>query len=270
MSLCNSIDTLSMAYLDDELAAEERHELEAHLTECTSCRSTLERERVDRSMLRRALVAPPASEMLRARLVRALDEQDRSETKEQRRRWTSYLLPSSAIAGAAAAIALFVATQAPVSTERVATNVAHDAVKHGTRTLPLEVEGPNTGPWLRQHFANVQPPEMPDTHLIGGRLLPGGINGHDAALMSYQVYPGDRPPFVVSVLAVHDLRDDEMRDGTPLRVNGRTLYVHESARREVVVTYVAPNNVGFMFVAPELSMNELIGLVSRANLVAPR
>src|SRR5512139_834507 len=107
MSLCKTIDTLSMAYLDDELAAEERHELEAHLTECASCRATLDRERADRSMIRRALAVPAAPDMLRARIARSLDEQDRVETKEQRRRWSSYLLPSSAIAAAAAAIALF-------------------------------------------------------------------------------------------------------------------------------------------------------------------
>jgi mycothiol system anti-sigma-R factor len=77
MSLCNTIDTLAMAYLDDELAAEERHELEAHLTECASCRGTLDRERADRSMIRRALATPAAPDMLRARLSRSLDEQDR-------------------------------------------------------------------------------------------------------------------------------------------------------------------------------------------------
>ena len=43
----------------------------------------------------------------------------------------------------------------------------------------------------------------------------------------------------------------------------------EHGRRQTVVSYVAPNNVGFMFVAPELAVNELIGLVSRTNLVAP-
>src|SRR5688500_19219798 len=126
MSLCKTIDTLSMAYLDDELAAEERHELEAHLTECASCRATLEGERADRSMIRRALAAPAAPDMLRARISRALDQQEREDTKQQRKRWTSYLLPSSAIAAAAAAIAMFISVQAP-STQRVA-NVAQDAV----------------------------------------------------------------------------------------------------------------------------------------------
>jgi hypothetical protein len=92
--------------------------------------------------------------------------------------------------------------------------------------------------------------------------------------MSYQVMLAGRPPFVLSVLAVHDLRDDELRNGTPVRVNDRTMFVFESrdqvGRRQTVVSYVAPNNVGFMFVAPELSVGELISLVSRTNLVAPQ
>jgi anti-sigma factor RsiW len=276
MSLCKTIDTLAMAYLDDELATEERHELEAHLTECASCRGTLERERADRSMLRRALATPPAPDLLRARIARALDEQDRVDSKAQRRRWTSYLLPSSAIVAAAAAIAMFIGVQAP-GPQKAAT-VAQDAVKQGTRALPLEVQGASTGQWLQQHFAtDVEPPRFLEDNtadLIGARLLPGAINGHDAALMKFQVRLPNKAPFELAVLAVHDLGDDEMRDGTPVRVNGRTLFVFESrdprGQPQAVVSYVSPNRVGFMFVAPELSVSELIGLVSRANLVGPQ
>jgi anti-sigma factor RsiW len=280
MTVCNSIDTLSMAYLDDELATEERHELEAHLTECASCRGMLERERADRSMIRRALAAPAAPDVLRARINRALDVQDREETKEQRRRWTSYMLPSSAILAAAAAIAVFVGVQAP-SPEKAATSlattVAHDAVRVSTRSLPLEVEGPSTGPWLQQHFSgDIQPPQFVENsaQLIGARLLPNGINGHDAALMRFQIRLVNKAPFDLLVLAVHDLRDDEMRDGTPVRVNNRTLYVapskDERGQVQAVVSYDAPNRVRFMFIAPELSVEELISVVGSSNLVLPQ
>ncbi len=281
MSLCKTIATLSMAYLDDELAAEERHELEAHLTECASCRSTIEQERADRSMIRRALAAPAAPDMLRARIGRALDQQDREETKEQRRRWTSYLLPSSAIMAAAAAIAVFVGVQAPSSKVPAAATMARDVVKQTSRSLPLEVQGASTGPWLQEHFSDdVQPPEFIDpqqensSQLIGARLLPNGINGHDAAMMMFQVRLSNSAPFQLYVLAVHDLRDDEMRDGQAVRVNGRTLYIlqtlDERGTPQTVVSYVAPNRVGFMFVAPELSPNELVNIVSRTNLVGSR
>ncbi|HEX5061804.1 MAG TPA: zf-HC2 domain-containing protein [Kofleriaceae bacterium] len=280
MSLCTTIDTLAMAYLDDELAAQERYELETHLTECASCRSTLERERADRSMIRRALAVPATPDLLRAKISRSLDEADRADSKEQRRRWSSYLLPSSAIAAAAAAIALFVGGQMPAS-PKVA-NVAQDAVKLTSRSLPLEVQGASTGPWVQQHFAeDVRPPtfvepelQENDSQLLGARLAPNGINGHDAAMMQWQVRLPGKAPFLLFVVAVNGINDDEMRDGTPVRVNDRTLFVFETKDQAghavPVVSYVAPNRLGWMFVAPELSANDLISLASRVNLVAPQ
>jgi anti-sigma factor RsiW len=280
MSLCKTIDTLAMAYLDDELATEERHELEAHLTECATCRAMLEQERADRNMIRRALAVPAAPDMLRARLAHALDAQDRAESKEQRRRWSSYLLPGSAITAAAAAIALFVGMQTPSSHK--AANVAVDAVRIGTGTLPLEVQGASTRPWLQQHFApDIAPPQFvePNTQanesqLIGARLLPNGINGHDAAMMRFQVKLANKAPFELIVLAVHDLRDDELRDGQPVRLNNRSMYVFnirdERGYPQAVVSYVAPNRAGYMFIAPELSTNELLDVVSRTNLEIPQ
>ncbi|MBC7977959.1 MAG: zf-HC2 domain-containing protein, partial [Myxococcales bacterium] len=71
MSLCQSIDTLSMAFLDDELAAQERRELELHLIDCATCRVHVDAERAEIAMVRKALVAPPASAIFKARLSRA-------------------------------------------------------------------------------------------------------------------------------------------------------------------------------------------------------
>ncbi|HSR98341.1 MAG TPA: zf-HC2 domain-containing protein, partial [Kofleriaceae bacterium] len=104
MSLCHSIDTLAMAFLDDELAGEERRELELHLLDCASCRQHVESERADISLVRKALVVPPASAMLKARIARALDAEDVEAARRDRRRWSQWVLPGSAIAAAAAAI----------------------------------------------------------------------------------------------------------------------------------------------------------------------
>jgi anti-sigma factor RsiW len=267
-AICKSIDTLAMAYLDDELAAEERHELETHLTECTECRGRLDQERSDQSVIRRALVAPLPPDMMKARLARALDAEDTAAAKEQRRRWYRYLLPGSAMVAAAASIALFVGVQ--VTPEHVAGNVAHQATRHATRSLPLEVQGASTGPWLRQHFASVEPPQIvePGTQLLGARLMPGAINGHDAAALSYQIRSG-ASPFILSVLVVRDLGEDEMREGFPMEVAGRKVYLVESDG-QAVVTYVDRNHMGYMFMAPELSVNELVRLVSRTDLVGPQ
>jgi anti-sigma factor RsiW len=268
MSLCKSIDTLAMAYLDDELATEERHELEAHIAECASCRERLDGERADLDVIKRALVVAPAPDLLRAKLVRALDAADLEATRAQRRRWYQYILPGTAMVAAAAALTLFVGVQ--TKPERTAT-VASQATKHSARQLPLEVQGASTQPWLNQHFASMSVPhfnQVPDTELLGARLLPGAINGHDAAALSYQLRRGG-DPVIVQLLVVQDLREDEMREGTPMRVNNRTVYVLQS-NGEAVVSYVDRNKMGYMFMAPELSVNELVWLVSRTDLVGPQ
>jgi len=272
MSLCKSIDTLSMAYLDDELAAEERHELEAHLVDCASCRARLETERADLSMVRRALAAPPAPDMLRARIGKALDQEERVG---KRRRFGQWLLPGSALTAAAAAIAVFIGMQAPAS-KRVAapsltTNVRDDIARFGRRAMPLEVQGAGTGSWLQQTFAaDIAPPHFddPSTTLLGGRLLPGGINGHDAAYLAYQVRFEDRRPFQLAVLIVHDLKGGELRDGMAVELNGRALYVFKSSQGDDVVSYVPREGTGFMFMAPDLTLNELLRLASRVSLVS--
>ena len=274
MSLCNSIETLSMAYLDDELAAEERHELETHLAECASCRAHLERERADLSMVRRALVAPPASDMLRARVARGLDEVERTE---KRSRLSRYLLPSSAVFAAVAAIVVFVGAQRPMTptsppkrNPHVATSVVSSAAKISRRPLPLEVEGPSTRQYLHQHFAaDVTPPQFEEsTKLQGARLLPNGVNGHDAAALQYEVAVPGREPFKLAVLVVRDLHGDEMRDGTPVRVNNRILYMFKTEDGLDMVSYVPRPGIAFLFMAPELTANELLGLASRVNLVS--
>lgn len=265
MSLCESIDTLSMAFLDDELAPEERRELELHLTECSSCRTHVDGERSDHELLARALAAPPAPDLLRARVTRALDAEDAAVVRAERRRWTSYLLPGSAIMAAAAAIAVFVAVKPQGASVGPLTS---QGAQLASAPLPLEVQGPRTGPWLQQHFASMQMPQIqePSTELIGARLLPKGINGHDGALLSYQLDLDGRP-FVMSVLVVRDLRDGEMTDGDEVEVNGRTLHVVTDAQGRTVVTAIDANHMGYMFMAPALSTNELVWLVGRTQLV---
>jgi hypothetical protein len=59
-----------------------------------------------------------------------------------------------------------------------------------------------------------------------------------------------------------------------VRVNDRTLYVSElrddRGQAQAVVSVVAPNQVGYMFMAPELTVNELVWLVGRTDLVGPQ
>jgi len=262
MSLCESIDTLAMAYLDDELAAEEKHEIETHLTECASCRSHLDGERADQDLLRNALAAPAAPDLLRAKVARALDAEDRA----QRRRWASYLLPGSAMVAAAAAIAVFVAVKPQNGEPRVSNPVAREAMRVETRQLPLEVQGASTAPWVRRNFGPLDLPAEDD--LVGARLWPQGVAGYDGAQLEYQMNSDGRP-VTMRVIAVRGIHDDDMQDGDEVKIgSGRTLHVVQVQGQEFV-TYVDPaRHMGYMYFSPDLDTNELIGVVG--GLVGPR
>jgi len=261
MSLCDSIDTLSMAYLDDELAAEERREVELHLTECTACRAHLDGERAEQALLHRALAAPPAPDMLRAKLARVLDTEDAAATSAQRRRWTRFVLPGSSILAAAAAIVVFIGVQMPSGDHSAA--VVDEAMRQQTRALPMEVQGPQTVQWLRDN-ANAEPPQMQaPSRLLGARLLPGGVNGHDAEIMQWQLAL-DGQPFVLSLIRIHDVRDGEMSRGEEVNTNGRLVHVVEAGGR-VAVTFVDANQIGYAFMAPELTPGQLLWVVGQVK-----
>src|SRR3569623_2633698 len=258
MSLCESIDTLAMAYLDDELAGEERHELEAHLTECAACRAQLDSERGEQDLLRRALVAPAAPDLLRAKIGRALDAEDRAA----RRRWTQYLLPGSAIMAAAAAIAMFVGVK-PAGQHEVSP-VARAAVKQQLRQLPMQRD-PQTTNFLHANF-DFDP--QPNDNLIGTALLPGGVYGHDGARLDYLLYLEGRR-FVAMVIAVRDVGDDEMQAGEEVKLGDRTMHVLQQDG-QTFVTYVdSRRHNGFIYFAPDISPNELERLAS-SGLLPPR
>ena len=263
MSLCESIDTLSMAFLDDELAPEERRELELHLTECASCRKQLEAEQAEHDLLQRALAAPPAPDLLRARITRALDGEDAEVARAGRKRWTRMLLPGSAIAAAAAAILVFVGMQMPPADHTAA--VVDQAMRQQSRPLPMEVQGPQTVQWLQQN-ANLALPHVqaPTSQLLGARLLPGGINGHDAELVQYQVDLADgHGPFLLSMIAIQGVHDGELADGQEVAVAGRVVHVVQDDLGRTAVTIVDDNHTGYVFAAPDLPVDQLVSLVGR-------
>ncbi|MEO7730077.1 MAG: zf-HC2 domain-containing protein [Kofleriaceae bacterium] len=284
MSLCQSIDTLSMAFLDDELASQERRELELHLIDCAVCRLHVDAERAEIAMLRKALVAPPASAMLKARVARALDAEDVASVRRERRRWSAWALPGSAILAAAAAILVFLGGGTPSHPGSVALT---DVAKQQTHALPLEVQGASTGPWLRRNFAPVEPPQFtgpgidgtappsggadgrgsPTVELVGARLLPNGIANRDAALLQYLVTIGSERVTLTAVV-LKDLHDDFLSGGQAYRAGELELHLH-NANGMPAVTYVDPSdNVGYVFASERLTAEELIRLVGSTDLIA--
>lgn len=250
MSLCDSIDTLAMAYLDDELATEERRELELHVVECAGCRGLLDAERAEHSQVRRALVAPPAPDLLRGKVMRALDAEDRAA----RKRWTRWVLPGSAMVAAAAAILVFVGL--PMQSERGASAVAREAVHVQVRPLQFDVVGPSTGQWVRENFQTDLP--QLQGQLLGARQV--RVMGHDAMHVQWQVTNRGRP-FLLSMVEMRGVRDGELDGGDEVSVAGRTVHVMSDDEGRFAVSYVNRNNIGYVFVAPDLSPDQLVGIV---------
>ena len=271
MSLCESIDTLAMAYLDDELVSEERRELELHLLSCAGCKAHVESERADLALVRKALAPPPAPPKLKVSIQRLLDAEDHAAARAGRRRWSRFVLPGSATLAAAAALAVFVFAQpreAPADGR-----VAREAMRLQSRKMPLEVQGPSTGPWLQANFASsVQPPRFtePGIELLGARLT--AVSGHNAALLKYLVTLGQRQ-VTLTAIVIDDLRGDELSGGTPVRLGGgHTLHLH-NADGTPAVTYVdvstpVGTRMGYAFVSDGLSRQELLELVVRSDLIS--
>ncbi len=109
---CADIDTLVHAYLDGELAAHDLEELEQHVARCAACRARVDEELQFRAELRHRLTAPPASDLLRARVTALLDAEDRAAVAAQRRRGVSWILPGAASLAAAAALVMVVVVPA--------------------------------------------------------------------------------------------------------------------------------------------------------------
>jgi anti-sigma factor RsiW len=264
MSLCESIDTLSMAYLDDELATEERRELELHITECTACRAHVDAERADHGLIARALAAPAAPDLLRARIDHALDGEDAAAVRAERKRWRQWVLPGSAIAAAAAAIAVFVGVK-PAGPHAVGA-VAREAVRQAVRPMPLEVQGPATNDWVLHNAAGIEGPRCASSNIqeLGARMT--AVNGHDAAMYAYRVDTG-RDSFVLTAIVMKSVGDDELDGNDEMRVGRHVLHVIHDDQGRTGVTFVDENHRGYMFFAPSISSDDLLSLV--ASCIGP-
>jgi anti-sigma factor RsiW len=271
MSLCDHIDTLAMAYLDDELATEERRELEHHVLDCAGCKQHLDGEREELAIIRKAIAVPPASDVARARVMRALDAEatkaTAAEKTARRGQLSRWMLPGSAMFAAVAALAVFVAVRPPAAVKATST-LAHEAIRQGQKSPPLEVQGVGTAPWLRQHFApTVTLPQFADAvELQGARLT--AVNGHDAAQLKYTIKIGTGA-IAMSAVVIRDLAPDALSGGGEAIPTDGDLPLHVVEIDGVpAVTYVDANHDGYVFMSGQLSAQEVLRLVVSSNLVA--
>lgn len=190
------------AYVDGELEPSPAATLETHLHACSLCRDELLMSRALKRAVH-ALPRPAVSESLRANVIRALDQEQRSESGSRRS-----VAFTAGLAVAAAALLYVVAVKRPepppiASGEPPAvTGIEAQPVRYGFGDLTGEVVGnftkqpppdlqPNpdrVGSWLSSTLGfRVRPVEFvqPDVRLAGVGVTK--VGPHPAALLNYTV-----------------------------------------------------------------------------------
>lgn len=262
--LCDSIDTLAMAFLDDELAEEELRDFQLHLHDCGGCKGRVDRDRATMDDLRRRLAAPPAPDLMRARLLRALDAEDAAASRAMRRqRANRWLLPGAAAIAAVAALGVFVVNRPAVGQDAVAS----EAARQNMRAAPLEVQGASTAAWVRRYYSpDVAPPQFSDAsvQLAGARLT--SFHDRDAAQFFYQLEARGGHTYELRALtfSAQGLDFDGMQevnaDGVPLHVDRR-----EDTN---IVCFLDSEGYAYVFTSRDLTLEQIAGLVVHSNLLS--
>lgn len=163
---CRDLETELTPYLDGELIAEARVEVEGHLATCDVCRKHVERERHNLSVIQQAVKAdaPVAPEAFKARLFENL----RHDADLQRRAG----LRRVAAMAAGVTVALVVGHQAWRGHQRRL--YEQDAAMRHARQFPLEIE--QSPEAIERWFGGkvdyrVSVPRFPNARAAGARLL---------------------------------------------------------------------------------------------------
>jgi len=269
-TLCDTIDTLAMVYLDHELDVAERRELELHLHSCTACRDHIAAKRDSRVKLRALLAPPPVPSSVRARIESGLDTEEKRWVKHRRSALVHRALPTIAVAAAAAALAVFFFTPSQSSSP------THEAIRSAIdlpSSRPLEVQGPSTSAWLARNFqTDVAVPAFDGSSVRQIGASRTRITNHDVPEIFYEVVSGPNR-FALSVLAFSTVRPGELRGHKRVVVNGIELWVStvdRPAGQMSIVSYEDGHGRGYVFRSTAFSPQALLDVVVMSNGLRPR
>jgi hypothetical protein len=252
MTLCTTIDTLAMAYLDDELAEEELRELELHLRDCAACRGRVDAEREELATLRAQLAPPPMPDVVRARLAAVLDAEDSAQRSSRVWQW---ILPGAATVAAVAALALFV-------------------------LLPAQPETPAAAKVARLQMQAAQVPQVRVSPVSDdGQLAASGRDisvelvargnarweGREVINHIFNVRVDGERAGVIQ-LSLLDARGMSLSEGQLVQVDGLDLRVVSTTEGYIVAT--RRGSLGFVFTST-LPVRDLIETIVRYDLVRP-
>lgn len=252
-------------YLDDELAEEDRRDLERHLDACTGCRDGLIRREETKHALRRVGEGATCSPAFLASLHSAIDgDASRALEPERGSGWRGIAAAALTLTVGSAIFAFGQLAPGGGSTAAEASGaydsaagpapvVVDESLRWHARSVPVEVTGPDHAV-VQDWFADkvpfpVLPPEFASrAHLIGGRL--SNVESSEAAFLVYDVDGTKLSVMVFDPRETPMPRAPELRDGgVYLRnANGLSVAVHE--RGGVGYTYTSE--------LPDRSLTELV------------
>jgi anti-sigma factor RsiW len=187
---CQNFEDQLGAYIDRELDAAARQDMEEHLRECPACRSSYARQRALSATLREQLPTFEAPDLLRARVEGALRGAHSERATTPTRRWRWAAIAASALLVATASYSVL-ATRDAVSPQD---ELAHEVLASHVRSLMPEhltdvasSDQHTVKPWFNGKLDYSPPVYDLATQgfpLIGGRL--DYIGGRPVAALVYQ------------------------------------------------------------------------------------
>ncbi|WNG37542.1 transmembrane regulator PrtR [Archangium violaceum] len=232
---CQELDSILYPYLDGEFQAEERLEVEAHLTGCAECRQRVNEETRLRQSLRRAarhaVESTRAPDALRSRIQLGVHQ-------EQRRVTRVWWLRASAAAAVVVVMVggTWMALQ-PMRHQRF----LEDAARRHAKLLPAEISGAsheNVEAWFDGKLDHrVSVPRLPDVKLSGARI--SNVTDRPAAYISYERHPDNegKPSKRIGLFVFDDARREVEAPPLPSVQVGSSLGYNVAVWREGEIVY---------------------------------
>lgn len=185
---CREVEPYLDTFVDNELAQPECMEIELHLARCEACRRHTQHSVALKAALK-AVAGPPAPPVMRAQVLRLLDEKDKKMDQQRR---SALLAPYGGRRGMtllAAALVLAVLVPGAFLTGYLgpSRSLLVDSIARSNR-LPPDVTGDSQAvlSWFdgKVPFAVRAPRLEPIAALKGGRLI--NLDNREAALLIYE------------------------------------------------------------------------------------
>ncbi|HKW93900.1 MAG TPA: zf-HC2 domain-containing protein [Methylomirabilota bacterium] len=193
---CNFAKAKVFPYVDGELAAAVREEMEAHLVGCATCRRLVEGELSFREACREWLHPEPAPERVRGAVAETLGrlvERDRARRGRRLMKRVGLMAAGLALValGAGGGMALHAYLQSKARITEFAAAAVEQHQKLVRNVLPPDVTGispKGAEQWFKQRLGfNMNLPELPTDGLsfIGGRI--SHVRDIEAAALEYEL-----------------------------------------------------------------------------------